>query len=308
MQFANQSPKANALADDRLPPAANDNRFAIVAPAANKSDALGDILTKSDVGTYSYGSGAGPHAVTSINTVTGCTLGAGCTVNGVSNPTNTYDANGNMAAGAGRTIAATSFNMVAQIVEGSTTLAINYDSEHPPSPRLRRTGSRIEQSAPEGLTYYLNDPASGSMNEDFTVGSRVTYRSYIMVYGRLVAERSKVSGTATMEYFVLDHLGSVAVVTDLVDPPTRRLGPPARGHRPGRRRLFANLAHQSRLYEPGAGQRRLSRQLQRAFLRPADRQIFERRSHGAPSVQRSELQPLFLCREQAALGHRSKRI
>lgn len=51
-------PETANFASDNLPPAANDNRFAIIAAAANKSvsyDALGDILTKSDVGTYSYG-------------------------------------------------------------------------------------------------------------------------------------------------------------------------------------------------------------------------------------------------------------
>ncbi|MHB8530723.1 MAG: hypothetical protein ACYC8V_14590 [Caulobacteraceae bacterium] len=40
-------------------------------------DAEVDIQTKSDVGTYSYGVGAGPHAVTSVTGV----------VNGVTNPT-----------------------------------------------------------------------------------------------------------------------------------------------------------------------------------------------------------------------------
>ena len=93
-------------------------------------DALGDITSKSDVGTYAYGSGAGPHAVTGI---TG-------TVNGVTNPTYTYtyDADGNMTAGAGRSVTWTSFNMAAQVVEGSTTIALTYDSEH----------NRIVQTAP----------------------------------------------------------------------------------------------------------------------------------------------------------------
>ena len=73
-------------------------------------DALGDITSKSDVGTYTYsGSGAGPHAVTGI---TG-------TVNGVTNPTFTYDGNGNMTSGAGRSITWTSFNMASSIVDGS---------------------------------------------------------------------------------------------------------------------------------------------------------------------------------------------
>src|SRR6202007_731815 len=60
-------------------------------------DLAGNITAKSDVGTYSYGTGAGPHALTAIASC------AGCTVNGAQNPTFAYDANGSMVSGAGRT-------------------------------------------------------------------------------------------------------------------------------------------------------------------------------------------------------------
>jgi hypothetical protein len=84
-------------------------------------DQLGNITSKSDVGSYTYsGSGAGPHAVTSI---TG-------TVNGVVNPTYTYDANGNMTAGAGRTVGYTSFNMANSIAQGTLTATIVCDGDH----------------------------------------------------------------------------------------------------------------------------------------------------------------------------------
>jgi YD repeat-containing protein len=108
-------------------------------------DALGDITTKSDVGTYTYPAAGAPrpHAVSSI---------AG-TVNGVLNPAYTYDANGNMTAGAGRTVTPTAFNMTASVVQGTTTIALTYDDTH----------NRITQAAPSGTTTYLNDPVSGSM-------------------------------------------------------------------------------------------------------------------------------------------------
>src|SRR5665213_82063 len=87
-------------------------------------DAIGDISPKTGVGTYSYptsgSSSVRPHAVSSI---------AG-TVNGVVNPTFTYDANGNMTAGLGRTITPTSYNMAASVVQGSTSICLSYDSEH----------------------------------------------------------------------------------------------------------------------------------------------------------------------------------
>ncbi len=165
-------------------------------------DALGDITSKSDVGTYAYGSGAGPHAVTSI---TG-------TVNGVTNPTYTFDANGNMTAGAGRSVTWTSFNMAASIVEGSTTIALTYDSEH----------NRVVQTEPSGTTTYLNDPASGAMEEEFVAGSTTTWRDYLMADGQIVALRSNTGGTVTPLYFNGDHLGSASVLTSASGAVTER--------------------------------------------------------------------------------------
>ena len=158
-------------------------------------DALGDITSKTGVGTYAYGAGvAGPHAVSSI---------AG-TVNGVVNPAYTYDANNNMTAGAGRTVTYTSFNMAASIVQGSTTVSLSYDSEH----------TRVKMTAPSGTTYYLNDPATGAMSEKLVSGSTTTWHDYIAAPGDgLVAEKFS-GGTTAIRYITLDHLGSIAVVTN----------------------------------------------------------------------------------------------
>ena len=81
------------------------------------------------------GGSALPHAVASI---TG-------TVNGVTNPSYTYNSNGNMTVGAGRTVTWTSFNMAASVVDGATTIGLSYDDGHAP----------IKQTAPSGTTYYL---------------------------------------------------------------------------------------------------------------------------------------------------------
>jgi RHS repeat-associated protein len=156
-------------------------------------DALGNITSKTDVGTYSYPSAGSirPHAVSSI---------AG-TVNGVVNPSYTYDANGNMTAGAGRTVTYTAFNMAASIVQGSTTVGFTYDSEH----------TRVQMTAPSGTTTYINDTGSGAMSEKLVSGSTTTWHDYIQADGKIIAE--KFSGaTSAMRYFVNDHLGSVAVV------------------------------------------------------------------------------------------------
>ena len=167
-------------------------------------DQLGNITSKSDVGTYSYpssggGTGTHPHAVSSI---TG-------TVNGVTNPSYTYDSNGSMTAGAGRSITYTAFNMADTITQGSSTFAFNYDSDH----------ARIKQcdgsSCATSTTYYLNDPASGAMAEKFVSGGTTTWHDYLKVDGKIIAERfAVVGGSTSWVYFVLDHLGSIAVVTD----------------------------------------------------------------------------------------------
>jgi RHS repeat-associated protein len=172
----------------------------------------GNITTKSDVSVangYAYGTGiqngAGPHAVTAI---TPC---SGCTVDGSTNPSFSYDANGNMTSGGSRTTSYTSFNMASSIAEGTTSLSVNYDVDH----------QRIFQQETDGSNTYqtidLNDPVAGIMAEQFTAPSgTVTWRDYIAAAGNIVAERFlNVGGTnPAVDYFVTDHLGSTSVKTD----------------------------------------------------------------------------------------------
>ncbi|WP_119303171.1 hypothetical protein [Dongia deserti] len=82
-------------------------------------DAIGNISAKSDVGTYSYDP-MRVHAVASI--------APGAT--GTVTASYTYDANGNMLTGRGRTVSWTSFDMVSEIAQGTTSVASTYDSEH----------------------------------------------------------------------------------------------------------------------------------------------------------------------------------
>ncbi|MBU6297683.1 MAG: VCBS repeat-containing protein, partial [Alphaproteobacteria bacterium] len=168
------------------------NRLTSYALGANCSggsavgyDALGDITSKTGVGTYSYPAAgqARPHAVSSI---TG-------TVNGVVNPTYTYDANGNMTAGAGRTISWTSFNMVAQITQGTTTVAFTYDSGH------QRITQTIGGSSPSTTTYLY---ALGAVSEKFIAGSTTTWHDYIYADGEMVAEHFNTGGTSSVLYAV----------------------------------------------------------------------------------------------------------
>jgi RHS repeat-associated protein len=196
-------------------------------------DLYGNITKKSDVsvaGGYAYGAnGAGPHALTSIATCNGCT------VNGVANPSFVYDANGNMACElapgqtacdgtAARYVTWTPFNMVSTITQGSANTILTYDSEH----------ARYKQvSSPAGTSpttrYYLN--ALGMSEKDIT-GPLTTWHDFIQVDGRIVADRVKMgSSLPTMSYYTLDHLGSVAVITDDSGAVTSRLSYDAWGRR-----------------------------------------------------------------------------
>ncbi len=135
------------------------------------------------------------------------------TVNGVVNPTYSYDANGNMTSGGGRIVTVTSFNMVAVICQGTASATFAYDDAH----------QRIKQTLVAGstttVTTYLNDPASGAM-EDKAVTVRPpaiattdpgTITSWPMGTS---SPRSSPGATKATRYFILDHLSSIAVVTD----------------------------------------------------------------------------------------------
>ena len=86
-------------------------------------DAIGNILTKTDVGTYAYGEthascltgAAGPHAVSSVA--------------GHKNATYCYDGNGNLLSGDGRTLTWSAFGKPETIVKGSKQVAISYGPE-----------------------------------------------------------------------------------------------------------------------------------------------------------------------------------
>jgi hypothetical protein len=120
-------------------------------------DEIGDILTKSDVGTYSYPSAgsAQPHGVASINTTTGCTL-ASCTVAGASNPIYQYDANGNVTCASTaanctgtkiRQITYSAANMTTKAKESTAyTYSFTYNPEHPPS--LKGASEEIQVTGP----------------------------------------------------------------------------------------------------------------------------------------------------------------
>ena len=163
---------------------------------------VGNITSKTRLGssntnTYTYPTPGSfmPYSVSSISGV----------VNGVTNPTFTYDNDGNLTSGAGRTASWTAFNKVASITEGSLTVSYIYDAEH----------QRIKQSDGTTTTRFLNDPVSGVQSEYLTSDGG-TYNDYLFADGERVGVRTEKTSpsSTTLQGFVHDHERSISVVTD----------------------------------------------------------------------------------------------
>lgn len=154
-------------------------------------DMLGNITSKDDVGAYTYGGGAGPHAVTSI-----AGPGAGIFL---------YDQNGNMKEGNGRTLEWTSFNMPASITKGNVSIGFSYGPEH----------QRIKQTKPGETIYYFAGGVELVVN---TASNLRTWTNYVSADGRLVGSLTRASTDALNAsipaYYHLDHLGSLDRITD----------------------------------------------------------------------------------------------
>ena len=139
---------------------------------------LGNVTSKSDVGTYTYPAptAARPHAVSSI---------AG-TVNGFVNPAFTYDANGNLLTGLGRTLTYTSYNMPATVngvrLAGGTSYAYTY-TYGPEHERVKLVHSSL------GTFVYLHPAGHGQLlyEKEVKPGGGVEHKSYINAGGLAVA-------------------------------------------------------------------------------------------------------------------------
>ena len=166
-------------------------------------DDIGNLTARSDVGTYTYpaAGSARPHAVSSV---TG-------TVNGVTNPGYSYDANGNILTSAGRTATWTSFNLPATLTRGTNQLSWLYDSEHERVREQLKVNGALTRT-----TVYVNPAAgAGLFYEEEIAGSVVRRRHYISGGEGAVAVLTRQSGAADeVRYWHKDHLDSNTVVTN----------------------------------------------------------------------------------------------
>jgi hypothetical protein len=159
-------------------------------------DAIGDLTSKSDVGAYTYPAAANPpphrpHAVQSIS-------GLG---------TFTYDSDGNMLTGNGRTLTYTSFNTVSTATLDGKTVSFAYNPEH----------DRVAQTNPEGLNFYL-DNMLVAYSSSGTIAAIHTY--FLDTNGQKTGEIDRTgvtgtsSGTATTKFYLNDWQNSVSTLTD----------------------------------------------------------------------------------------------
>ena len=116
----------------------------------------------------------------------------------------TYDANGNMLAGAGRTLTYTAYNKPNTITANGATTMFTYDADY----------QRVKKSV----------NVAGAVTNYFTIGDLyekivkptggTEHRYTIHAAGRVVAQVSKVGTTFTTQYVHTDLLGSIDALTE----------------------------------------------------------------------------------------------
>jgi RHS repeat-associated protein len=150
-------------------------------------DALGNITSKSDVGSYTYHA-AKKHQV--ISTSNGWSF--------------SYDNNGNMISGRGATLTWTSYNYAASIANGSNTSTFDYT----PDRQYWRQVSNYTSGGTATTIY------AGGLFEKVTTSAGTDYRHFIKAGGSTIIVSRQSTGTNSFHYVTSDHLGSSSAVTN----------------------------------------------------------------------------------------------
>lgn len=185
---------------------------------------IGNMQSRSDVGTYAYNpSGANsvrPHAVTGV---TG-------TVDGLINPSYSYDNNGNLltvtATGGSRAVGWTSYNMVSSVSQtvGGTTNALGfvYGPEHD---RVQETYTK--NNVLQRTIIYLNTVGGEGLlyEEELNNLTNVVTKKHYLNAGDGTIGVLSYTGTAYSgtQYWHKDHMGSTMVISDATGALVERL-------------------------------------------------------------------------------------
>jgi RHS repeat-associated protein len=144
-------------------------------------------------------------------------------VSGSLNATYTYDPNGNMTGGNGRTFTYTSFNMPVTITGNGYTYTYTYGPDHE---RVRLVHSTL------GTFIYLNAGSDLLYEKETRPGGLVEHKHYLSVGGSSVGVYlTRSDATNETRYFHHDHIGSLTLVTNASGAVIERLAYEAFGKR-----------------------------------------------------------------------------
>ena len=158
----------------------------------------GNLLSRSDIGTYAYATAGKPQAVSSIAGV----------VNGVANPSYTYDARGNRLTGTGSSTTWTSYDLPAASTKGTSRLEWVYGPEHQRAQERYLSNGALQRTT----TYFTPPGLDGVGYEEEVAGGGKTQKAYVNLDGESVAVVIHKNGVRDTQYFVKDHLGSTTFV------------------------------------------------------------------------------------------------
>jgi RHS repeat-associated protein len=158
-------------------------------------DDTGNITSRSDVGTYTYGgNGAGPHAVTSLA--------------GAVTKTCSYDSNGNRILDGANSVSYASFNKPALISRGGNSLQFSYGTDRSLyRQQIRQSGHHTTRDYVAGI-YERETSDDGSIRQThYIAGGSGAVAIYTQEFGGgNLTERTR--------YLLKDHLGSINAITD----------------------------------------------------------------------------------------------
>ena len=169
-------------------------------------DALGNIISKTGVGVYQYGNQcagntAGPHAVCAISA-----QDQSSNTIGTKNAVYSYDANGNMLSGDGRSITWSLFDKPTQISQNGNTTLMGYGPERQLITRQDSTTAGTTDTVFVGGLYEKITDQNNNIKERHYVGGHT-----IVTYSNRTASSA---GTIETRYLHKDHIGSVVLITD----------------------------------------------------------------------------------------------
>lgn len=164
-------------------------------------DGLGNITSKKNVGSYHYGSSAGPHAVTSVT-------------DGGASTSYAYDSNGNMrqeTLGANkvvnRTFTYTTYDLVKTITKDGATTSFNYGAD-----RGRWQRMDVKGGITTTTTYLGNIERVQKSNSSEVEWRRAVGGAIITI--KTNANNQLLTNSSNIAFVFNDHLGSVDAITD----------------------------------------------------------------------------------------------